>query len=518
MAFTPKAWEDTPSTATPITAAALADLETRVTGYALQVVPFLNAAEYGSLQAAVDAAEAEGGYLVLEAGATYTVSATVTVTDPCRIIGNGATIDGAAMASGPVVAVTGDDVTLDGIRIAAPDDDQAVTFTGCDRPTAVDLVIPSCWKGITFTNCADAVAAGNDITITGTAGTAGHGILFAKSGATTASGFIFTRNAVHIGDSDWGHGIWWYGGDAATETTASVFNGVVAQNVVEGGFGGIWGSCGQFITVGNNVIRDFYDVGIDFETCLDCNASGNVITRVRGGALASLYASRRLTFTGNTVWTDRTTKDLGGGALPPSSSFFVLLKHDGADITITGNTFASVGASVTGEINLFKSGASVGVSRVTISGNHFHNGVLYALGGQSELTIEGNKWFHDFDVAEICNYVKQTSGVLVRDNDYWQAVDMAGSGEGYAAISIDQGNAASTPRCENVLIENNRVRNRPNTGIAVNTYNGTNATTYVVRNNLCANVYYESTGDPASAIRTGNIKPTDNSAATVTGF
>ena len=34
MPFTPKNWQDTPSTATPITAAALEDLETRVTDYA----------------------------------------------------------------------------------------------------------------------------------------------------------------------------------------------------------------------------------------------------------------------------------------------------------------------------------------------------------------------------------------------------------------------------------------------------------------------------------------------------
>jgi hypothetical protein len=34
MPFTPKNWQDTPSTTTPITAAALEDLETRVTDYA----------------------------------------------------------------------------------------------------------------------------------------------------------------------------------------------------------------------------------------------------------------------------------------------------------------------------------------------------------------------------------------------------------------------------------------------------------------------------------------------------
>ena len=33
MPFTPKNWQDTPSTATPITAAALEDLEARVTDY-----------------------------------------------------------------------------------------------------------------------------------------------------------------------------------------------------------------------------------------------------------------------------------------------------------------------------------------------------------------------------------------------------------------------------------------------------------------------------------------------------
>jgi len=470
------------------------------------------------LQAAVTAAVARGATLELDGSKTYTVTSTVTVSGACKIHGNGAVVNGTGVASGPVFSVTGDDVFIDNVEFVASPTKSAVEFLNADRSVIRECTVSACWKGITFTNCSDAVADLNNITITGEDGGAGHGILFAKSGATTASGFIFTRNTVHVEETDFGNGIWWYGGEANGATDVSVFNGVVANNVVSGGFGGIWGTCGQFINVADNVIRDFYDVGVDFEGCWDCVATGNVLTRVRGGALTSLYTSKRLTFTGNHVWTDRTTKDLGAGALPTSSSYFALLRNDGEDIVIHGNTFISVGSSVTGEINLFKSASSTGVKRVTIKDNYFHNGALKAIGGQSELSVEGNRWYHDYSPEEICCWIRQTSGIIVRGNDFWMASNMTGSGDGNACIYVDQLNASSTPRVENVLIENNRVRNRPNTGIAVNTYNGTDAKTYIVRDNITDNVYYRTASDPVSAVRSNNLKPADNGAATVTGF
>lgn len=52
----------------------------------------------------------------------------------------------------------------------------------------------------------------------------------------------------------------------------------------------------------------------------------------------------------------------------------------------------------------------------------------------------------------------------------------------------------------------------------MNTYNGTDAKTYIVRDNITDNVYYRTASDPVSAVRSNNLKPADNGAATVTGF
>jgi hypothetical protein len=73
--------------------------------------PLLNAKEYGNLQLAIRAAEAVGGTLVLDDARTYTVTTGITVTSACKIIGNLATINGAASNITPLT-ITGDDVEI----------------------------------------------------------------------------------------------------------------------------------------------------------------------------------------------------------------------------------------------------------------------------------------------------------------------------------------------------------------------------------------------------------------------
>jgi hypothetical protein len=58
MTFTTKDWQDAPSTVTPIDAAALEDLESRLAGYTDSVVAGLTIAEVPGLQAALDALQA----------------------------------------------------------------------------------------------------------------------------------------------------------------------------------------------------------------------------------------------------------------------------------------------------------------------------------------------------------------------------------------------------------------------------------------------------------------------------
>jgi len=98
--FTPKAWKNDPIHSTPISAAALIDLEERVTDYAAEVF-WVNAREVhgakgdGStddktaLKAALAAAKAAGGGVVYLPVGTYITSEKLTIPSNVRIVGDG---------------------------------------------------------------------------------------------------------------------------------------------------------------------------------------------------------------------------------------------------------------------------------------------------------------------------------------------------------------------------------------------------------------------------------------------
>lgn len=94
MAFTPKDWRDYPDTSTPITAAALEDLESRVTTYADNRYPVVNVKDYGTnsaaIQAAIDSLPAYGGTIYFPRG-TYLCSSSINLRNrrSIRLIGEG---------------------------------------------------------------------------------------------------------------------------------------------------------------------------------------------------------------------------------------------------------------------------------------------------------------------------------------------------------------------------------------------------------------------------------------------
>jgi hypothetical protein len=98
VTFTVKDWQDTPSTATPITAAALEDLETRIAAYADTRQAVVNVKDYGAVgngstddrvacQAAIDAATTAGLPCYFPAGA-YAISGTLKLHKGSRLVGN----------------------------------------------------------------------------------------------------------------------------------------------------------------------------------------------------------------------------------------------------------------------------------------------------------------------------------------------------------------------------------------------------------------------------------------------
>ncbi len=102
MAFTTKVWQDSPSTTTPLSAAALADLESRLAAYTDLVAGALNVKSAGvtgngttddtaAIQAAADALPAGGGVLFFPKG-NYKVTSQITMPDGVHAWGAGRNI------------------------------------------------------------------------------------------------------------------------------------------------------------------------------------------------------------------------------------------------------------------------------------------------------------------------------------------------------------------------------------------------------------------------------------------
>ncbi|CAM4097520.1 right-handed parallel beta-helix repeat-containing protein [Paenibacillus alkaliterrae] len=125
------------------------------------------------------------------------------------------------------------------------------------------------------------------------------------------------------------HGIQWWGGDSATSETIGIFDITIVGNIIKGVMGGIWGSLGERITVVGNTIESCTDVGIDFEGCMHCVASGNTVKNCTYAGLAAFFGSKYIEFTGNTVKQDNT--------YGPGIKFFSSSKQHNY-ITVNNNT------------------------------------------------------------------------------------------------------------------------------------------------------------------------------------
>lgn len=109
--------------------------------------------------------------------------------------------------------------------------------------------------------------------------------------------------------SQYFHGITWWGGNANTK--GPVPNGDIAnerkcQNITITGnnihsirAGGIWGSMGQGVAIAANTVTGCGDVGIDFEGCINCTATGNTVEDCHTACLCTCFDNKGITFSGN---------------------------------------------------------------------------------------------------------------------------------------------------------------------------------------------------------------------------
>jgi parallel beta-helix repeat protein len=446
-------------------------------------------------------------------------TSTITLTSGQQL--RNVTINASSLSSATLISATSaTDVIVENVTITGlADTKTAMVFTGCTGVKVRECRITAGGKGITFDACDRVEASGNDITLSTltTSGFTGHGILF-YANTVDHAGAVIAGNT--ITGTAFAHGIYSWGSDSAVLAGSVHASDVtITGNTVTNVVGGIWCSKTRGASVTGNTVRTCTDVGIDFEGSLDCTASGNTIAEAVGGALAALYNSKRIAFTGNTVTSSRTTL-MGGGNEVATSNLFGFIRDTCEDILIEGNVFRCTGASRAGEINVWKNAQTLASSRVTVRGNRFYNGCVHVLGLASGVVIDDNEFYWDFDgIANGTIDVSQSNRVNVRGNTIVFSATIATTGASNSPIYLSQANAATTPQLTEVVVERNVVRNLSSLGIYMLSKTGASpdGSTYIIRDNLVATVDHSGTTSTNKSV-TNNLNPTTYAASTVTSF
>lgn len=161
MSFTPKNWIDTPSTATPLSAVAIEDLETRLTDYTdfkgpISVMePPYNATGDGAtndateVQAAFDAAA--GGVVLLPAGFNFRVEDDITVSADTMVLGYGATltiVDNGVAANRSLFIDAVSNVSVLGLTITSTASARTGVYGNIRAEGADHVTIKDCTTGV----------------------------------------------------------------------------------------------------------------------------------------------------------------------------------------------------------------------------------------------------------------------------------------------------------------------------------------------------------------------------------
>jgi len=120
---------------------------------------------------------------------------------------------------------------------------------------------------------------------------------------------------------------WWGGGAKARQGGEAQFlrrarDIYIADNVLSGSNGNIYGNNGQNVVVARNAVSDAIDTAIDFEGCFDCHAYDNTVKNAGNFGLSTFYLARNVVFERNVVEQDGSgasmakrfaTRQIGGG-------------------------------------------------------------------------------------------------------------------------------------------------------------------------------------------------------------
>lgn len=243
-------------------------------------------------------------------------------------------------------------------------------------------------------------------------------LYYAKSWAVLGGRSVDVKFGVQF----WGGNAAIIGGNGVEANERKASQGLVVGFHAVNGMAGVWGSMGSGIEVVGCYVDTMYDVGIDFEGCVDCGAVGNNVRDCINGNFATFYFNRNVSFRGNTSYqgtarphyrsynSTQTTSnrnvtfsgnncrsptgvistiDLGGGSIESFDASFntlhnvrvVVTANNLKFINIIGNTMSFDTAILTGilESAIF-AGPVYGNGSATVSGNRVRSSVAQPAG------------------------------------------------------------------------------------------------------------------------------------------
>lgn len=235
------------------------------------------------------------------------------------------------------------------------------------------------------------------------------------------------------------HGVQYWGGEVIGGVHPGTYMEDVAisncqfKNVVAG----VWGSCGDNITVTNVAVNTCSDVGIDFEGSRNCTATGCVVRGAANGGLALFAGSEHCVFSGCTVYVNRTDAACSGVWFTADANKYNLVS--GCSVYVTPNAATAGGQALKTE---------QGNSYNVFSGNKFFG---YCFLGRSTHTEFIGNSIIDGKIVLNGGYFNNISNNTLKRVEATQSANQP-------AAAIYLGWADATWPCKYNILNNNKIQ------------------------------------------------------------
>lgn len=237
-------------------------------------------------------------------------------------------------------------------------------------------------------------------------------------------------------------------------------------NTIKRARAGIFVGLGDGCTISGNTVETMHDVGIDFEGCINCVATGNTTKDCLNGGLASFLVGQGNMFVANKVVVNKTSdsESYTNISLFGGSGYTFSGSSDWLSMIVQDNIFEYYDASPSGTVKQLRVNLVPQFSHIKFSNNTLKNTVVRTSdsGSTVKAEIKGNHFYYDItpdESAVFCRpvstlqYIDGQVGWIIEDNEFANA---SGSTTGTVAIQT-QFDSTDTLNDFQVSVQNNKV-------------------------------------------------------------